>query len=404
MQNSNVQVFLDELPDGPKWHYCVLCPKYKHKQSLEGPTVAERCERYFMPEELLDMDYTPYLWKMESRCYHHPSRNCGFAGKTFLHPLCYMPPNVLPCDYCLPELAIIIHPRRLTATLLEIHHKLEDDGGANKFSARLLSFLPEYYRYQARRELIDSLPLGEQKHVCLRCYDGIPGNRCSHLFAREQRRVILEWKQQMRTDWYIGKHDVYLSDDFIWEMLGSSCYYCGKAGYGGIDRVDSSMRDYVVGNCISCCRTCNIIKSDSELLEFYHDIRAIANHQGLIHDPHALAQGVRRGGSSALWVWKGGAIRRNLEISISDEEYDKLRAQSCYLCGVASLDLSNGVDRIDSALGYTSANSRPCCSICNWRKVDLSFDDFMAKVKEIVEYFDLDRMQALPFILAEQVS
>jgi len=34
----------------------------------------------------------------------------------------------------------------------------------------------------------------------------------------------------------------------------------------------------------------------------------------------------------------------------------------------------------------------------------LSFDDFMAKVKEIVEYFDLDRMQALPFILAEQVS
>ena len=37
----------------------------------------------------------------------------------------------------------------------------------------------------------------------------------------------------------------------------------------------------------------------------------------------------------------------------------------------------NGLDRVDSNLGYTLDNVLPCCSICNYAKQDLRQDVFM---------------------------
>jgi hypothetical protein len=38
--------------------------------------------------------------------------------------------------------------------------------------------------------------------------------------------------------------------------------------------------------------------------------------------------------------------------------------------------LHNGIDRLDNALGYTTANSVPCCKPCNQAKNDRSVDEF----------------------------
>ncbi len=51
----------------------------------------------------------------------------------------------------------------------------------------------------------------------------------------------------------------------------------------------------------------------------------------------------------------------------------------------------SGIDRIDSALSYTSDNTVPCCKKCNFTKSDLPQSEFLCFCLEFHKYFDLDR-------------
>lgn len=71
-----------------------------------------------------------------------------------------------------------------------------------------------------------------------------------------------------------------LSYDFWYTLTQSPCFYCGTKFsnccrpndrnnkrakpffYNGIDRIDSTI-GYTENNCVSCCRTCNIAKSNN---------------------------------------------------------------------------------------------------------------------------------------------
>ena len=69
--------------------------------------------------------------------------------------------------------------------------------------------------------------------------------------------------------------------EMFMKLVQSNCSYCGVEPsnvfkyqysdetfrYSGIDRVDSSI-DYLVGNVVSCCRSCNIAKNDMTLSQF----------------------------------------------------------------------------------------------------------------------------------------
>lgn len=43
----------------------------------------------------------------------------------------------------------------------------------------------------------------------------------------------------------------------------------------------------------------------------------------------------------------------------------------------------NGIDRLDSSLGYTVDNCVPCCGTCNKMKLRLSKDDFLTHIEDI---------------------
>ena len=79
-------------------------------------------------------------------------------------------------------------------------------------------------------------------------------------------------------------------------LLAGSCHYCGgppanvqratSGGiltYSGIDRIDNAM-PYSTDNCVSCCRTCNLMKRNSALTDFLQHVARIAKHQGAICD------------------------------------------------------------------------------------------------------------------------
>lgn len=83
------------------------------------------------------------------------------------------------------------------------------------------------------------------------------------------------------------------------------------------------------------------------------------------------------------------------ELMSFDDFYDKIR-QLCYYCGLefsktledifaetkSNKKLSdeilqcNGIDRIDSSIGYTKENTVPCCKFCNCAKNTMSVDEF----------------------------
>lgn len=76
------------------------------------------------------------------------------------------------------------------------------------------------------------------------------------------------------------KLDWNLSDQFVYDMIKSDCYYCGlsavdmKHGRVGIDRIDNSL-GYVESNCVPCCRYCNSAKMDLSVEDFQNKISLI---------------------------------------------------------------------------------------------------------------------------------
>lgn len=71
-----------------------------------------------------------------------------------------------------------------------------------------------------------------------------------------------------------------LSEEEFRDIVTSPCHYCGeqdsKTIYGtdeeyqlcGIDRIDNS-KHYLLENCVSCCKICNMAKGEQTLEQFY---------------------------------------------------------------------------------------------------------------------------------------
>lgn len=88
------------------------------------------------------------------------------------------------------------------------------------------------------------------------------------------------------------------------------------------------------------------------------------------------------------------------EFNLSFEDFNSLVKQNCYYCGSVPIfperfksefknrDIIyfNGIDRIDSTMGYQLNNCVPCCTKCNSMKSDLKLEDFLKHVIKIYEF------------------
>ena len=72
-------------------------------------------------------------------------------------------------------------------------------------------------------------------------------------------------------------------------MVQMPCAYCGHgannrhASVVGIDRIDSSVREYSLRNCVPSCSTCNFMKGSLDPRVFLNKIRAIAAWRTGVH-------------------------------------------------------------------------------------------------------------------------
>lgn len=92
--------------------------------------------------------------------------------------------------------------------------------------------------------------------------------------------------------------------------------------------------------------------------------------------------------------YKNDAKRNNKIFDLIFDKFLEMIKQNCVYCGAApSLKvfswlnrkkvLANGMDRVDSSMGYIEANVVPCCRICNMMKNTLTVRKFINHIRKI---------------------
>lgn len=98
-----------------------------------------------------------------------------------------------------------------------------------------------------------------------------------------------------------------------------------------------------------------------------------------------------------LGSYKKGAKKRNLNWSLTIEQFRELTKNNCYYCGVEPKQfikrndlngyyIHNGVDRLINSMGYYKENTVSCCGICNWLKNTMNEDNFLNHITRIYNY------------------
>ncbi len=97
-------------------------------------------------------------------------------------------------------------------------------------------------------------------------------------------------------------------------------------------------------------------------------------------------------------TYKNHAKKRNKDFCLDKDFFWSLTQLPCYYCGAEKTNTAknyyledsiqyNGIDRIDSALGYTIDNVVPCCIECNQAKNDLSQSYFKSWIEKVYNNF-----------------
>lgn len=72
--------------------------------------------------------------------------------------------------------------------------------------------------------------------------------------------------------------------------------------------------------------------------------------------------------------YKQNAKKRNIEFLLTKEEFMTFWQQPCTYCGKEIV--TAGIDRIDNNFGYILENCTPCCSVCNWMKMQMGVNEW----------------------------
>ena len=98
--------------------------------------------------------------------------------------------------------------------------------------------------------------------------------------------------------------------------------------------------------------------------------------------------------NSTISEYKINAKRRKLPYSLTNEQASKLLDEKCYYCGcppsrqlihkpTQEVIKISGIDRLNNSEGYTIKNSVSCCTNCNYKKSNQSFEDFIDWINKV---------------------
>jgi 5-methylcytosine-specific restriction endonuclease McrA len=102
--------------------------------------------------------------------------------------------------------------------------------------------------------------------------------------------------------------------------------------------------------------------------------------------------------------YKKGAQYRGIVFDLTDEDLKIIFKLNCAYCGQIPKLISygtnnkspeaiehcqyihNGIDRVDSNLGYIRDNVVPCCTICNTMKWSMTYEEFFDHIEKVYKF------------------
>ncbi len=93
--------------------------------------------------------------------------------------------------------------------------------------------------------------------------------------------------------------------------------------------------------------------------------------------------------------YKLNATTFNRTFTLSDDEFFSIATKACVYCGQVASSCKksahetffyNGIDRVDSSVGYEPGNVVSCCIMCNRAKRDYSYEDFKAWIARLIKH------------------
>jgi hypothetical protein len=176
-----------------------------------------------------------------------------------------------------------------------------------------------------------------------------------------------------------------LKDEEYFELVKQNCYYCEELqdkGFNGIDRKDSA-KDYTKDNTVSCCTVCNFIKGCLTDDVFLKRVEHILTYQGYI-DGKLYPKLFANHFTISFKNYERRAKEKNIKFELEEVVFYQLVIDDCYVCGKVYDDNHiNGLDRLNSDLGYTIDNVETCCGECNFMKKKLNTKCFFEKLIKI---------------------
>jgi len=108
---------------------------------------------------------------------------------------------------------------------------------------------------------------------------------------------------------------------------------------------------------------------------------------------------------SVVKQYRYSAKHRGLECTLTEAELEMLVTSDCHYCGCPPSIVRrpspsggefvfNGIDRMDSTLGYVAGNVVTCCITCNRAKHVMPYAQFVAWINNLVAY--RNQMQPVP--------
>lgn len=195
--------------------------------------------------------------------------------------------------------------------------------------------------------------------------------------------------------------------EYFQSLLNDNCYYCGRGPHplkkvryilyavNGIDRLHSN-EGYYKENVVTACTDCNYMKLIMPVNLFFEQVKKIYNH--VLRGEFLLKKVENKLSKSAVCVIYNllaqRARRRDLHFDMTLDLFGERVGNTCIYCGAEPSckikfrpnELYTGLDRLDSSQGYTDDNVVPCCKICNFMKMTLSYEEFLRHILTIYKH------------------
>jgi len=209
--------------------------------------------------------------------------------------------------------------------------------------------------------------------------------------AEAKRNLENVWKSFLTKSVEKRNKEISLTKEQYFELIQKPCSYCNyfnEEEINGIDRVDNA-KGYILENCIPCCKYCNRMKHILHPLFFIEKAKLITQFQetSLENKEFYIKWKiyVHKIPTHYIYIKRMTIERRNIDFTLTKEEYEDLIYKPCYLCGFKNI-VGNGLDRQDTSKGYTIENVLACCSTCNMMKAFYNKDNFIKQMKKISDF------------------